>query len=850
MAFARHNSRRSKQPSDLLPHVGEERIEQIVERLFTIAAILIFPLAAFSLSRGSYLSSPDSSTLYAIQSLFYLGIAGTRLLRGRVSFQTRWQIFWICLFGIAATGLITYGLVSVASLALVCICVLVTFAGSRLQGYVALGSTTVIMIGAGVAHINGWTRTLADPGSFVVSVTAWLHATAAVTIACVVIVIFVGRLKDVWTKDIRRLSASETRYLTLFETAPDGIVILKDGACVECNARILEILGYPREQLLGKRPEEFSPPYQPDGTTSTEKARLSIAAALAGDAQFFEWAHQTRDGRIVATEVSLNRLSVENDELLLAIVRDVSDRKRAEEEIRRLGTALEQAAEDIIITDLDGVIRYVNPAFEKITGYSRSEAIGRNSRFLKSGMHDAEFYLRMWETILSGRAWEGRLINRTKGGSLVHLDAIITPLKDPTGEIVGFVSLKRDVTRQVQLESQLQVSQKMELVGQLAGGIAHDFNNILAVILANAELSKWSLSGEPQVLQYQEQICDATSRAKELVRQILTLARHEEQERTPFAVHTVVEEVVSLIRRVAPSTIEVRADLDQDAGTVMGDPGRIHQVLMNLCTNALHAMRTAGGTLSVQLSKAVVEESLPPLQPGKYVCLEVRDTGHGMDAKTMARIFDPYFTTKEPGEGTGLGLAVVRGIVSSHGGDIRVESRVGRGSVFRVYLPTVELEAEDKRGHEEVLPRGRERILLIDDEPALAAAGKDLLQQLGYAVTASTRSSDGLKIFLSNPNAFDLILSDQTMPEITGINLAREILSIRPEIPVILCTGYSDQIEREAVQQLGIFEVLYKPLSAEQLGNAVRQALDSRGKTNRTGAIAENSDVEGTDHRR
>ena len=834
MALAHHASRKSKQPFVCPSNLGQERIEQILENLFTFAAVLILPLAAFAVVRGSYASSTGFPVLYVTQTFLSLGVVSARLARGTVSFQTRWRVFWICLFGIAATGLFTFGLVSMASAALICVCILVTFVGPRLHRYIALGCTIAVMAAAGVAHTQGWTQTLPNPGAFAVSAAAWAFAIVALTTACVALVFFVGRLKDVWAKDIYELAASETLYRTLFETAPDGILILKNGVLVECNTRILEILGYPREQLLGRRPEEFSPPCQADGTASAEKARLKVGAALAGDAQFFEWDHQRSDGRILATEVSLNRLGIHNEELLLAIVRDVSERKRAEEKIRKLGTALEQAAEDVIITDLDGVISYANPAFERITGYSRAEAIGRNPRFLKSGMHDGDFYRQMWETILSGQNWEGRLINRTKAGSPVHMDTIITPLKGPTGDIVGFVSLKRDVTRQVQLESQLQAAQKMEVACQLAAGIAHDFNNILAIILANAELSKWSLCGEKEILPYQEQICNATLRAKELVRQLLSLARHEEQERTPFAVHTVAGEVVGLVQSVAPSNVELQADLDPDAGTIMGDPGEFHQVLMNLCTNALHAMRSDGGTLSVRLSKTILEDPLPPLQPGKHVCLEVSDTGHGMDSKTMARIFDPYFTTKRPGEGTGLGLAVVRGIVSGDGGDIQVESRVGQGSVFRIYLPGIDLPSNGKETQGKAPARGHERILMVDDEPALAAAGKDLLQQLGYAVTVATRSSDGLKIFLRDPNAFDLVISDQTMPEITGINLAREILSSRPRIPVLLCTGYGDQVDRESVRQLGIFDLLYKPLTAEELGAAVRRAVDSREK--RTGS--------------
>jgi PAS domain S-box-containing protein len=509
---------------------------------------------------------------------------------------------------------------------------------------------------------------------------------------------------------------------------------------------------------------------------------------------------------------------------------EIEERKRAEEGRTLLATAIEHAAESIIITDPDGTIQYVNPAFELTTGYTREEAIGRNPRILRSGKHDEAFYRTIWDRLARGDVWSGRLTNRKKDGSFYEVDETISPVFDAFGKIINYVAVKRDVTQEVKLEKQLHHAQKMEAIGTLAGGIAHDFNNILSAIIGYSELATKHVTHNPRLQHSLEGVLKAANRARELVSQILTLARQSEQQLQPLKLGPVMKEALRFLRASLPATIEIREDIRTSSDTVLSDPTQIHQILLNLCTNAAHSMREKGGILEVSLTEADFspEDVLvhPDLKPGPHLRLSVSDTGHGVDSSLLERIFDPYFTTKAPGEGTGMGLAVVQGIIRNQGGHIAVRSEVGKGSVFHVFLPKIADRAKKEKDVIEPPPQGNEHILFIDDEAILANLGKDLLESLGYSVVAITNSNEGLELFLADPKRFDLIITDQTMPEMTGMTLAQKMLQIRPDIPIILCTGYSEQVTRDGAREIGIREFLMKPLIMRDLARTIRMLLD------------------------
>jgi nitrogen-specific signal transduction histidine kinase len=410
---------------------------------------------------------------------------------------------------------------------------------------------------------------------------------------------------------------------------------------------------------------------------------------------------------------------------------------------------------------------------------------------------------------------------------------VTSPVLDESGKIINYISIRRDVTVEAMLEKELRQAQKMESIGTLAGGIAHDFNNILAAIMGYTEMARTRIAEDDPLRRNLDQVFKAGLRAKDLVRQILTFSRQAEQERKPLQICTIVNEALKLLRSSLPSTIEIKFknDLGPAGGIVMADPTQIHQVLLNLCTNAAHAMRAKGGTLSVELSE-IEDASLltgqPDLMLGTYVCLRVSDTGHGMETSTMERIFDPYFTTKGLGEGTGLGLSVVQGIVKSHGGTINVKSTQGKGTCFCVLLPAIEQETAPEVEQAPPLLLGKERILFVDDEQALADLGKEILETLGYNVTIKTRSREALEAFRADPNAFDLVITDMTMPELTGRDLARELMAIRSSIPVILCTGFSDQINAEQAENNGICGFLMKPYAISAIARTIREALERK----------------------
>jgi PAS domain S-box-containing protein len=521
----------------------------------------------------------------------------------------------------------------------------------------------------------------------------------------------------------------------------------------------------------------------------------------------------------------------------IGTVQDITEQQHAEETRILLGTAIEQTEDCIVVTDVYGNIQYVNPSFERNTGYSSEEVVGKNPRILKSGRQDPDFYQKMWVTLSSGEVWKGHLINRKKDGSLFEEEATISPIFDNNGEISNYVAVKRDVTEVLDIEKKLQQSQKMEAIGTLAGGIAHDFNNLLTIILGYTDMVREEAGPESAISPLLDAVTQAGTRAVEMVQQILTFSRQIDDERGPLQIHLLVKETLKLLRSTLPSTIEVKQDIDPECGFVESEAGKINQLVMNLCTNAYHAMRKSGGVLTVTLHPIRVDfddeilNEIFDFIPGDYVELVVKDTGLGIDRTIIDKIFDPYFSTKELGDGTGLGLAVVHGVVKSHGGHIRVVSEPGEGTEFHVYLPQMTendlLEAEERPAEEFSGPlRGNERILVVDDENMLATLEKMLLESLGYVVEAFFDSKEALRAFKERPDDFDLIVTDMTMPGMTGEELSEEIYKIRPDIPIILCTGFSELIDQEKAKQLGINKFLTKPVSKEELAKAIRESLD------------------------
>jgi len=382
-----------------------------------------------------------------------------------------------------------------------------------------------------------------------------------------------------------------------------------------------------------------------------------------------------------------------------------------------------------------------------------------------------------------------------------------------------------------ELEVQLRQAQKMQAIGTLAGGIAHDFNNILASILGYAELGIQKSDPESRLNRYLEEVLKAGNRAKELVRQILLFSRQAEEERVPVQLQLIAREVLELVKTSCPPHITIESDIVRSDDAVLADPIQMHQVILNLCTNALHAMGKETGRLHLAVGPVRLRNALQTptgyLRPGEYIRVGVTDTGHGIDGSTLERIFEPFFTTKNVGEGTGMGLAIVHGIVTRLSGVVAVKSSPGQGSLFEVYLPAYQHEETETASAESGPHEGSERILVVDDEPQLVSLWSEMLGQLGYEVTAFCDSEEALQSYKTQPEAFDLVLLDQTMPNMTGLELAENILQIRPELPIIMATGFSEAATAERSQELGIAEFVYKPILGNDLGQAIRRALDA-----------------------
>ena len=398
-----------------------------------------------------------------------------------------------------------------------------------------------------------------------------------------------------------------------------------------------------------------------------------------------------------------------------------------------------------------------------------------------------------------------------------------------SGESISNLTIVRDITESKAIEAQLYQARKMGSIGTLAGGIAHDFNNILSGIMGYTELALDSVERESQLYNNLQEVFRAGNRARDLVKQILTFSRQTGQDRKPIQVRHIVNEALKFLRASLPTSTEVRRNIQSDA-LVLADPTQIHQVLMNLCANADHAMREKGGVLEVKLEEVELDADFtalqPDMKPGAYLNLTVSDTGNGMPPDVLERIFDPFFTTKETGEGTGMGLSVVHGIIGSYGGAITAYSEPGQGSTFKVYLPIIETSKEAHIGPEESIPIGSERILFVDDESVLVNMGKQIFESLGYDVTTRTSSIEALELFKNQPDRFDLVITDMTMPNMTGEDLAQELIRIKPNIPIILCTGFSAKIDDQKASAVGIRALVLKPIVKREIATTVRKVLD------------------------
>ena len=569
-----------------------------------------------------------------------------------------------------------------------------------------------------------------------------------------------------------------------------------------------------------------------DGVRRDEESWLE-ERLKAHDAGANRFTLTLRTGRVF--EIDERRLPDRSTAMTLLDVTDYERRDAASSTNEQKARAMLDSVFDGVLTiGADGVVDSANARAADIFGRTIETVIGNTMSLLVPDVPLADFL----EVDALGSIREFR--GRKASGESLNLDIAISELPD-TWSLQDrrretrktFVATIRDVTEQKALARQLQQAQRMDAIGTLAGGIAHDFNNILGIIMGFGSLIQQDLAEGSETRENADMVVQAARRARELVEQILTFSRHsDEQTKLPFDPKPVVKEVLKLIRSTVPATIEIAQEITAQEGRLVGDVSQLHQIIMNLCTNAVHAMGSGPGRLSVSLLETHLDGSEAAawgVSPGTYWHFGVGDTGDGIPADVLDRVFEPFFTTKERGQGTGLGLAVVHGIVTDHGGVVRVESPPGEGARFHVLLPLVALEQVDVVTTAAAsAPAGNGRILLVDDEDLIVRMGQKMLSRLGYTVVGATDAEEALETFRADPEAFDLLMTDQTMPGLTGDALIREVRQIRPAMPVVLCTGYSQVMDAEKAKEMGIDAFVMKPLEGDQVGQIVSQVLAER----------------------
>jgi PAS domain S-box-containing protein len=624
------------------------------------------------------------------------------------------------------------------------------------------------------------------------------------------------------------LTADETHFRALFQNMREGVaycrMFFEDGQPVDylhlaVNTAFEPLTGL--KDVVGRRISEVIPGLR---EANWEIMETYGRVARSGEPEKFEdFVHG------LSMWYSISVYSPKPD-YFVAIIENITERKRNERDLSSLATAIEQAGEQVVITDEHGNIQYCNPAFERITGYTRSEVIGKSPKILQSGRQSVEFYDRLWRTILSGQMWSGKFTNRRKDGTYYHEEATISPIRDAQKRIVGYVAVKRDATERLQLESQLRQAQKLESIGRLAGGVAHDFNNLLTVINGFAGFLLKDLPPNDPLRSHALQISKAGDRAASLTRQLLAFSRHSITQPRPLDLNSIVRETESMLRRLIGEDVELITLLNPFLGQVMADPDQIHQVVMNLAVNARDAMPN-GGKLIIETSNVYLDELYvaghPEAKCGACVLLTVSDSGHGMDEATRCSIFEPFFTTKEPGKGTGLGLSTVYGIVRQSQGWIWVYSEPGQGATFKIYLPRIDsvpLPSAEESSAPPIMD-GHETILLVEDQDDVRALTRAVLREYGYNVLEAATAAGALTMAERHDGFIHLLLTDVVLPGMNGRELADQIKASRPETRILFTSGYTaDVIAHRGVLDRGV-AFIAKPFAPDGLAARVREVL-------------------------
>ncbi|MBL9138138.1 MAG: PAS domain S-box protein [Verrucomicrobiales bacterium] len=631
------------------------------------------------------------------------------------------------------------------------------------------------------------------------------------------------------------LRQSEATFRAMFEVASIGMAQTdpQTGRLVRVNRKYCEITGYSEEELLQKRASEIIHP---------EDRRMDwdlFQRVVRGELKDYhiEKRYLRKDGSLAWVNVNLTVIRDDSGHpaSTLATIEDITQRKSAEEERARLVAAIEQAAETVVITDTNARIVYANPAFERTSGFNRQEVLGCNPRILRSGKHDAEFYRKLWNTLSRGEVWHGNLVNRRKDGTLYEEAATISPVRDAAGKTVNYVAIKLDVTRMKDLEAQFLQSQKLEAFGQLAGGIAHDFHNILASMMLNLELLRANPRLDAETQQGLEELEASARRAAALTRQLLVFSRRSVLALVPQRINDVIANLLKMLTRLIGEHIELNFQEGVALPAVQADAGMLEQVLVNLVVNSRDAM-PGGGRIIIRTTDEQIEtEEIHPnagRRAGRFVCISVADTGCGMTAETLSHVFEPFFTTKELGKGTGLGLATVHGIVTQHQGWVEVESSVGHGSTFRVYLPALDREIATAKVEESSSsnPRGDETILVVEDEVGVRRPVVRLLRRLGYQVHEAGNGKEAMEIWQAHGDQVSLLLTDMVMPEgMTGLELASRLQAQKPSLKAIISSGYSADFLHNQVTEVPGIVCLAKPYGTSLLAQTVRACLDQPG---------------------